>query len=192
MSHELAVAKPAAAALPRALALFTALLLAALLSGVGTGCAYRLGTGGKPPFTTLALAPIKSDAHIPQAQSILHTQLSDAFAQEGNVRLTDGAAQALLTVRLVKYERTVAATARNDTALGVSFNLELTAECDLVDTRTGKPLFEHRRIVARTVAHAPADTAASQSTYAAAEYTTVPILTRDLARQIRDTVTGVW
>jgi hypothetical protein len=185
MSH-----RTAAFAAPRALAPFVAPLFAALFLAVTAGCAYRLGTGGKPPFSTLALAPVKSDAHIPQAQSVLHAQLSDAFAQEGNVLLTDAPAQAVLTVRLVKYERTVAATAPGDTALGISFNLELTAECDLVAANTGKAYFEHRRIIARAIAHAPA--AASQNSYAAAEYATVPILTRDLARQIRDTVTGVW
>jgi hypothetical protein len=164
---------------------------ALLVSGCGV---YNLGAGGKAPFNALALAPVKNDAHIPQAQSLLHAQLADALAQEGNVRLVNdaGDAQAVLTVRLVDYRRTVVATRSDDTALGTSYRLELVADCSLKNTREDKPYFTHRRITARALAYAPTGGAAAQNSFGAAERATVPILTRDLARQIRDAVTGVW
>ncbi|MDR3228887.1 MAG: LPS assembly lipoprotein LptE [Puniceicoccales bacterium] len=155
------------------------------------GCgAYSLGSKSKIPFSTLSLAPIENTAYVPQAQALLHTQLADAISQESGLRLVATGGAATLHVRIVGYTHSVAATNPDDTALGSSFNIRLTANCTLTDNRTEKPYFTDRRIEVSVVAHSPTGTAAGS--FSAVEYETLPVLTRDLARRIRDTVTGVW
>jgi len=179
---------------PLPLAFFALLALLAATAAIAAGCAhYHLGTGAKLPFKTIALAPIVNDTDAPATQALLHQQLADALAAENGLTLVAGAdgADVLLRVRLAAYTREVAATDPRDTVLGTSFNLRLTARCTLEDRRAGgKPLFSDRPVRASAVAHSPAGGAATG--YSAVETQTLPVLTRELARKIRDTVTGAW
>lgn len=146
---------------------------------------YTLGTRAKPPFASISVSAIVNDTYAPQTQALLHQQLNDALAQELGLTLRATGADATLHVRLERYEHSIAATRTTDTVLGSAFTLRLTARCTLVNNRTGEVLFKDREIVATADAH---DTGG----FSAVEYQTLPVLTRELARKIRNTVTGVW
>jgi outer membrane lipopolysaccharide assembly protein LptE/RlpB len=175
----------------RAVRPFPLLLLAATAVFAGCGV-YTLGTRAKPPFSTIALQPVENATHAPQVQAILHQQLADALSRENNIRLIsqgDGAA-ATLRVRLTAYEHTLSATNPDDTMRGSAFTLTLRARCTLINNTTGKPHFAEREISASQVAHVPA--AGATGSFSSVEYQTLPILTRELARKIRDALTDTW
>src|SRR4051812_49033625 len=76
-----------------------------------TGCAgYQLGTGSAPKFTTLFVAPVTTEALIPQARELVTTQVREAFLKDGRVKLVDSPAQAdaVLQIALTGYDRAVA------------------------------------------------------------------------------------
>jgi hypothetical protein len=172
----------------RFLVLGTALFSVPLL----TSCGYRLGAQGSLPFSTLSIQPIKNETHAPQIQALLHEQLGASFARENGLHLVTEGAQATLRVRIVRYVHEIAATSPHDTGLGSSFQLRLRASCDLLNNiNPARPYFSEREIESTTVAHTPATVGAGGG-FTAVEYQTLPVLTRDLARKIRDTVTGVW
>ncbi len=75
-----------------------AFLLACLLLGLA-GCAhYQLGTEGKPGFTTLFVEPVANKTLLPQAQTIVSTQLRQAFITDARVTLVNSAAEADATL----------------------------------------------------------------------------------------------
>jgi outer membrane lipopolysaccharide assembly protein LptE/RlpB len=181
---------PAAAAPSRRhfLALGTALFSAPFLAS----CGYRLGAQGSLPFSTLSIQSVKNDTHAPQIQALLHEQLGASFARENGLHLVTEGAQATLRVSIVRYAHEIAATSPHDTGLGSSFQLLLRVSCDLLNnTNPAHPYFTKREIESSTVAHTPA-TVGTAGGFSSVEYQTLPVLTRDLARKIRDTVTGVW
>lgn len=176
--------KQAQAGLARFLLLCGALPLAAIL--LLPSCAsYTLGTRTKPPFSSLAIAPVRNETHAAQMQALLSLQLADLLSQEKGIRIVASGSDATLSIRITRYEHSVAATDPRDTTLGNSFNLRIRALCTLMDNRTGRPLFEEREITAVAVAHA-------MDGFTNVEYQTIPVLTRALAQKLRDTLTGTW
>ena len=150
------------------------------------GCAnYRLGTHANIPFSSITIEPVANDTFAPQAQALLHQQLADSLAQEKDLRVLGSDGQATLVVRIVRYEKNVTATRSDDTVLGSSYQIEMTANCTLIDNRTGQPYFRDRPI------YVSADSYAS-SGYSSSEYQTMPILTRELARKIKEAVVSTW
>lgn len=150
------------------------------------GCTnYQLGTHASVPFTTITIQPVVNDTFAPQAQALLHQQLADSLAQEKNLQVLGSDGQATLIVRIARYEKHITATRSDDTVLGSSYQIEMTAECTLLDNRTGKPYFQSRPI------YVSADSYAS-SGYTSSEYQTMPILTRELARKIKEAVVSTW
>jgi outer membrane lipopolysaccharide assembly protein LptE/RlpB len=164
----------------------------AMLALLAQGCGYQLGTQGKIPFSTLQIATVRNETLAPQIQAPLHEQLAAAFAREGGLSLVSEASQATLRVRVTRYSKEIAATKPRDTGLAASFTLKLTAVCDLLNNADpANPYFEGREISVSITAHTPETTGATGG-FSAVEYQTLPELTRNLARRIRDTVTGVW
>lgn len=160
-------------------------LVLALLGGLA-GCAnYTLGSRAQVPFSSLSLLPVENDTQAAQMQALLHQQLSASLAQEKGVQVVTNGGQATLRVCVVRYDHAVSATNPNDTVLGSSFTLRLVARCTLVNNGTGRPYFQDREVTASAEAH---DT----GNFSAVEYQTMPVLTRELARKIKDTVVGVW
>jgi len=166
--------------------LLPAILLLSVLAW--TGCAnYQLGRQAPLPFERLYVAPVVNDSFAPQAQAVLTEQLARQFLTSGAVTLVKSPEQAdaILTVTIVDFRREVAATQDDDTGLGESFLLYMTSNSDLVDAETGKPYFKARRNRAevRTLI---------DSGLQPAEYQSMPVLTRDLARSIKETVLSTW
>lgn len=161
------------------------LVAAALLAG---GCShYQLGTAGRLGFTTLYVAPVANTTMLPQAQTIVSTQLRDAFGQDGRVSLVNSpaGADATLSVTLHDYHRDVRAVREDDTALARKYALTLGAECTLRDNRTGRDLFTRRAVSVSRDAFT--DGGQLQS-----EYQAVPLLAEALAQKVAHTVLDVW
>jgi len=164
-----------------------AFLLACLLPGLA-GCShYQLGTEGKPGFTTLFVEPVTNKTLLPQAQTIVSTQLRQAFITDARVTLVNSAAEAdaTLSVTINDYHRDVTAAREDDTGLARKFSLTLGTVCTLRDNRNGRLLFDKRAVVV----HRDVFTDSGQLQ---AEYQMLPLLAEALAGKVRGTVLDVW
>jgi hypothetical protein len=166
------------------------LAVVCLLSSVlwFAGCAgYRLGTGGPPKFSTLFIAPVGSEALLPQAQALVTTQLREAFLRDGRVALVNSAesADAVLSVTLTDYGREVAVSRPNDTGLARRFDVTLKAHATLTDNRTKQALFAKRALTAQRGVF-------TDSGLVPAEYQTLPLLAELLAKEATHAVLDTW
>lgn len=153
-----------------------------------TGCShYQLGTTSKLPFATLYVAPVEDRAMLPQAQTVIATEIRDALLKDGRVSLvaTPATADAVLRVSLVGYDRQIAAANPADTGLARKFELNLRAACTLTDRRTERPLFVNREI--RVTRDAYTDSGQLQ-----AEYQALPLLAGALADKVAHAVLDIW
>jgi len=153
-----------------------------------SGCSsYHLGSGGKLAFTTLYVAPVVNESNLPQAVAVVSTELREAFLKDGRVTLVNNAddADAILTVKLTKYGRSVAASQANDTGLARKFDVTLDAEATLRDNHQNKFLFEKRKVGATREVFT--DSGQLQS-----EYNNVPVLAETLSKNILSATLDVW
>lgn len=149
------------------------------------GCGYRIGADAQPDFRTIALEPVRNESFAPQLQAELHRQLHDALSSERALHVVDEGGRARLRVTLLDYRRDVGAVNPGDTMVAASRIFSLSARISLVDAGTGKELVRDRLVSATLSAYAPAG-------MNRAETQTQSLLTRELARKIREVVVGVW
>lgn len=172
---------PACLRLPRLFVLALAGLLFA-------GCAgYQLGTGSAPKFATLYVAPVTSEALLPQARTLVTGALREAFIRDGRVTLVDTAAEAdaVLEVTLAGYERSVAVSRDDDTGLARRFDVTLQARATLTDNRSKQPYFTRR----------PLDTKRgvfTDSGLVPSEYQALPLLAEMLANEAVHAALDTW
>ncbi len=172
-------------------ALFRPMLTMAVLSLcvlATTSCSnYQLGTGAKTKFSTLFIAPVSSKVVIPQAQALITTQLREAFIRDGRVSLADSpeAADAVLTISLTGYDRTVAVSRADDTGLARRFDVTLQAQATLVDNQNKKTYFAERPLRATRGVF-------TDSGLVPAEYENMPLLAEQLAKETVHAVLDVW
>ncbi len=163
-------------------------LLVALAFVLLAGCAsYRLGPGSTVKFATLYLAPITSEALIPQAQALVTTQLREAFIHDGRVTLVNSAeaADAVLTITLSGYHRTVAVSRPDDTGLARRFDVTLQAKATLLDNRTKQPYFSARPIDAKRGVF-------TDSGLVPSEYQALPLLAELIASEAVHATLDTW
>lgn len=158
-----------------------------LLLGLAACAHYRLGTGSAPKFTRLYLAPVASDALIPQASALVTTQLREAFLKDGRLELaaSPAEAEAVLTITLNGYQREVSVSRSDDTGLARRFEVTLGAQAALLDVRSGKKLFENRPL--RATRGVFTDSGQLQS-----EYQALPLLAEALADSAVHAVLDTW
>lgn len=152
------------------------------------GCAnYQLGTGKAPKFSTLYIAPITSEALIPQAQALVTTQIREAFSRDGRVSLVNSAqaADAVLQVTLTSYDRIVSVARSDDTGLARRFNVKLHARATLTDHRTKQVYFERRPLAVERGIF-------TDSGLVPAEYQGLPLLAEQLAGETVHAVLDTW
>jgi hypothetical protein len=161
--------------------------LALAVIGLVSCANYQLGTGAKLKFSRLFIAPVSSEALIPQAQALVTTQLREAFLKDGRITLAESAedADATLKVTLVGYQRDVTVSQAQDTGLARRFDVTLRARATLTDLRANKPLFENRMLTARRGVFT--DSGQQQS-----EYQTLPLLAEALAEDAVHAALDVW
>ena len=174
------------------------LLLLAVLS-VFSGCAsYQLGAPTALPFKTIYVRPASNASFAPQAQAIVSSQVRQQLIRDGRLSLVndEDAADAVLQVQLASYQRSTGARSSTDTVLAKDFTLSLSAEISLYHAQQGDFLFKQRSVTGRAKAYTDnpyaADTALNTQAYQQSEYQAMPLLARDLGRQIADQVLGAW
>ena len=153
-----------------------------------TGCAgYQLGTGTQPKFTTLFIAPVTTEALIPQARELVTTQLREAFLKDGRVKLvaSPAEAEAVLRISLTGYDRTVAVSRQDDTGLARRFDVSLRAHATLTDQRTQQALFALRPLTAKRGVF-------TDSGLVPAEYQALSLLAEQLASEAAHAVLDTW
>ncbi len=163
-----------------------ALALAALVSLTGCGH-YRLGTGSRPTFASIYIAPVQNKADAPQATAVVSARLREAFLRDGRVALTAAPeeADALLVVTLTRYGRETLTALAADTGRARKLNLALEATATLTDRRTGRTLFERRPL------HADRQIF-TDSGQLQAEYDAVPLLAEQLAQAASRATLDTW
>lgn len=166
---------------PVAVILTTAVALVA-------GCShYRLGTGARPGFSSVFIAPVGNDAAVPQAAALISTRVREAFLKDGRVTLAGSAetADVILTIGLDRLTREVATVRPGDTGLARKIDLDLEATASLRDRRSGAMLFTDRPLKARRQVF-------TDSGQLQAEYQTLPLLADALAEHAVRAVLDVW
>ena len=147
------------------------------------GCGYRFGTDAAPPFSSLTIEPIRNESYAPQVQADLHRQLADALAQEKSLHVTTSGGQARLRITLTDFRRDIGAVDPDDTVRAASYNLSLSAKVTL--EIADKSLFKDRLFTFTLPAFGGAG-------YNRTEMQTMPLLTRELSKRIKDAVVDVW
>lgn len=163
------------------------LSVACLLVGF-SGCAgYQLGTGSAPKFSTLFIAPVVTEALVPQARVELTTRLREAFIRDGRVRLVDSAAaaDAVLEVTLAGYQRTVAVSRPDDTGLARRFDVNVQARATLRNNRAATPYFTDRVLEAKRGVF-------TDDGLVPAETQLLPVLGESLATEALHAVLDTW
>lgn len=155
------------------------------VSALLTGCHYKMGTEAEPPFSAITIEPVRNESFAPQMQAEIHRQLADSLAQESALRVVSSGGRAKLSVALTDYRREVAAVNPSDTLAAASYALTLEAKVSLFDNATGKFLFRDRVFRATLPAY-------TQSGFNRTETQTLPLISRELAKNIKDAVMGVW
>lgn len=152
------------------------------------GCShYRLGTGTEPKFSTLFIAPVSSEALVPQARVLITTQLREAFIRDGRITLVNSAAaaDAVLQISLTRYDRVATVVRPDDTGLARRFDVSLAATATLTDNRTLKVQFADRPLTAKRGVFA-------DDGLVPAEYQALPLLAEDLAEAALHAVLDTW
>ena len=164
-----------------------------------SGCnSYQLGNPFELPFESIYIKPVTNDSFAPQAQTLLSTQIRDAFIRDGRTKLVINreAADAVLIINLTEYNRIAAARQSDDTTSAASFRLVLAAEVSLFDQNKGDYYFQKRMIRESSSAYVnnPYATLATAQTqdFLQMEYQAMPRLTHDLSRRIADEVLSTW
>lgn len=153
-----------------------------------TSCAgYQLGTGTTPKFATLFVAPVKTEALLPQARVELTTRLREAFIRDGRVKLvaSAGEADAVLQVTVSGYNRTVTVSRPDDTGLARRFDVTLQARASLLNNRAKEAFFTDRVLESRRGAF-------TDDGLVPAETQLLPILGESLADEAVHAVLDTW
>ncbi len=162
------------------------------------GCAsYQAGTP-----TALArniwIEPVKNQSYAPQVEVLLGERLRDAILSGPGVRLTlKDDAEALLEVTVLDYQRDGRAYGLNvaedngraepDRNIARAFDLTLVARVQLRNADTGEILLDQTlRSNSQSIPHPSISSAAD------AERLMMPVLARDMARQIHGLLIGGW
>ena len=155
------------------------------LAVIPAGCGYRLGADAEPDFRTISIEAVRNDSFAPQLQAEIHRQIHDALVSERALHVVNDGGRARLRVTLTGYDRRVGAVNPRDTVLAASHVFSLSAKVSLVDRSTGRELMHDRRVTASLSAY-------SSGGVNRTETQTQALLTRELARKIRESVVDVW
>ncbi len=150
---------------------------------------YRLAGTGRPlPFDSICVPPVKNISYAPQVAALLSNAVINELSRVPNLSVENAdEADAVLEIKIVDYIRRTVATQGRDTELAAASSLELIASCTLKNLKTGEVIFSDRKVRARNVVYT-----LDSNDQIGEEYQNMPILARELAVRIKDTVIGIW
>ena len=163
------------------------------------GCnSYQLGNPFELPFESIYIKPVSNDSFAPQAQTLLSTQIRDAFIRDGRTKIVTSreTADAVLITNLTEYNRRAAARQSIDTNAAASFRLVIAAEISLFNQNKGDYYFQERIIKESSSAYVnnlyATPAVAQTQDFLQMEYQAMPRLTHELSRRIADEVLNTW
>ena len=170
---------------------------------LGAACShYRLGTGVSRDFDSIFIAPVDTNAVVPQSAGLLTTQVREAFIRDARLRVvnTPDEADAILTISLKGLRRDALTSLPSDAGLARTFGLVLEASATLRDTKGEKAWFTDRALRVERQIFTNDGTAipTTSGPYLApnqqtqAEYTIVPTLGEELAAKAKSAVLDTW
>ncbi len=185
--------------------MFRRLAALALLvfAAFGAACShYRLGTGVSRDIDSIYIAPVDTNAVIPQSAGLLTTQIREAFIRDARLRVvnTPDEADAILTISLKGLRRDTLTSLPSDAGLARSFGLVLDASATLRDVKGEKTWFADRalRVERQVFTNDGTAIATPEGSYLVplqqtqAEYTIVPNIGEDLAAKAKSAVLDTW
>ena len=165
--------------LPAAL-LLTALFLCTLSSGCGR---YQLGQPGGTRQVTIYVDHFVNETSVPGLEVALNREIRKQIADLPQFRLTTRVAESdyVLSGQVTHYERSLGARRADDTARARSLIVEVDANFNLVDSKTGIEVVQGRSI---------RESGAIYDTFnfMEAERQKIPLLGRDLATAIKNQI----
>ncbi len=171
-------------------------LVAALALLLTSACShYRLGTGVTRDFETIFVAPVETNAALPQATAILTTQIRETFLRDGRLRVVNSReeADAVLTVSLGGLKREFLTALPSDTGLARKMGLTLEATATLRDPSGQKTWFADRAIrVERQIFTDDGGPSLAPVQQTQAEYQLVPQLAEPFAASVKSAVLDIW
>ena len=165
-----------------------------LFFGLSACSAYQLGTGSKPGFRTIYVAPVVNETtDLPQSVALFTTQIREALARDGRVKLANspGEAEAVLTVHIRQLKRIGTLSRPDDTGISRKFNIQISGYATLI--QNGETLFKERPLQADVSVFT--DNLRQTGRYDAllqSEYHAMPTLAENLAKAVKGMVLDTW
>jgi outer membrane lipopolysaccharide assembly protein LptE/RlpB len=170
---------------------------------IGSACShYRLGTGVTRDFESIFIAPVETNAVVPQSAALFTTQIRESFIRDGRLRVvnTPDEADAILSIELTKFRRDKLTSLPTDSGLARTFGLVLDASATLRDVKGEKTWFADRTLrVERQIFTGDGTSVTSPdgpyqvpNQQTQAEYTIVPVIGEDLAAKAKSAVLDTW
>lgn len=170
---------------------------------LGAACShYRLGTGVTRDFESIFIAPVDTNAVLPQSTAILSTQIREAFLRDGRLRVvnTPDEADAILTIKLNSLHRETLTALPSDAGLARTFGLSIDATATLRDVKHEKTWFSDRPLRVERQIFTTDGTAIPTKNgpfivplqQTQAEYAIVPTIGEALANQAKSAVLDTW
>lgn len=181
-----------------ALTVLSALLLA--------GCAtYKPGSGAPTGTGTIWVAPAINKSYMPQVAAVITERVREAFLEDGegviarredadtrlDITVTqlerNGRASGLPVLDVQKVDGVNTVVTQNDRGIDKAYDITLVVHAVLTNSNNGKVLFDRDfQTSTQTLASPYVVTNADE------ERMLMPVLARDLARQIHDSIAHGW
>lgn len=181
----------------------TAFVISALLL---SGCAtYKGGTGSPANDQTIWVAPAINRSYMPQIAAVITERVRASFLEDNErILARKDEADTRLDITVTELERNGRARGldvtdvevkngvkttqiKEDRGLDKSYDVIITARAVLSDSKTGKVLLDREFLATSQTLPSP-----YAVTNADDERMLMPILARDLAKQIHDSITNTW
>ena len=160
------------------------LILCFLLSS----CSSYSRSAAKPPFSKLYIEPVDNRTVAPQVIAVFSRNLREEFLRDATVQLVDrDQAEATLTVRLTAYDNATGAFSSADSGQVGSLLLQVGATGNLIG-KDGTIYFENRPFQRTNHVF----TTSGPQDLPAGRYQTIPLVAQQIARDVKNAVTGTW
>lgn len=153
-----------------------------------SGCvSYHLGNSTKPPFRTVYVAPVNNRSEANQVQNILWEQVCQALMESPSVELVSSPerADAILEVTIRSFRQSISSTSEQDSVRAKSYWLSMTADCSLKNPEKNNYWIRNQSVSASVNAYI-------ESNFIESKYQSMPKLTSELARKIRNIMIDSW
>jgi hypothetical protein len=152
-----------------------------------TGCAgYRVGPVLTADYKSVAVPMFRNSTLVPQLEAQVTNAIIKRLQADGALQVhAEENADIIVAGRITDYRRLALRSLRLDTGVTREYRIRITAELEVRDRRTGRPVFKTRTV------SGSAETFIGQDQQTA-EFQVLPLVADDLARQVVAILTESW